>query len=247
MRFYERYLNGETGIVYAEIYKLGEAAFLPENFSDIEKVLTETFERVAYNLEIIYHELISINYRFKTDPKYNFERPLVKPLPNTYALLARLEEIVSPFGFVPVSLKMFYKIVGSCNFGWDYETNEDFIWQCADPIHIISLDDLVSEISDEDNLSDLKDYFEEDDFVALQLSADYLHKDNVSGGPPYSLQLTPQPSIDGNFLNEEHNTTFINYLRICFENCGFPKIINSEYENDYQEFFDKVKPQLKPI
>ena len=83
--------------------------------------------------------------------------------------------------------------------------------------------------------------------MALPLSADYLHKDNISGGQPYSLQLTTTPSIDGQFLYEEHNTTFINYLRICFDNCGFSRITNPEYNNDYQKFFDKVQPQLKRI
>ena len=106
---------------------------------------------------------------------------------------------------------------------------------------------MVSEITDEDYLNDLTDYYEEDGFVSLQLSADYLHKDNTSGGLPYSLRLSDKPAIDSQFLNEEHNTTFINYLRICFDNCGFSRIRNPENDNNYQAFFDKVKPQLKPI
>ena len=124
---------------------------------------------------------------------------------------------------------MFYRIVGSCNFAWDYETNEDFIWQCADPIQIISLDDLVSGVANEDNLSDMADYYQEEGYASLQLAADYLHKDNISGGPAYSLLITENPSVDGQFLNEEHDTSFINYLRICFDNCGFSRITNPEY------------------
>jgi hypothetical protein len=247
MTLYDRYINGETELVYKDIYKLGEDSFLVTNFADIEKVLTETFERVAHNLDIIYKELININYCFKTDIKFNFERPLIKPLSDTDKLLAKLDKSLRPFGFVPISLKMFYKIVGACNFGWDYETNDDCIWQCADPIQITSLDDLVSEVTGEDILDDLKECYEIEGFVGLPLSADYLHKDNISGGQPYSLQLTSTPSIDGQFLYEEHNTTFINYLRICFDNCGFSKIMNPEYKNDYQTFFDKVRPQLKQI
>jgi hypothetical protein len=178
MTFYDRYINGETETVYADIYKLGQDAFLPDNFVDIEKVLTETFERVAFNLNIIYQELLTINYLFKTDFEFNFERPLIKPLPNTDYLLTKLDNSLKQFGFVPLSLKTFYKVVGACNFAWDYDTNEDFIWNCADPIQIISLDDLVSEVTDKDYLSDLKDYFDDNGFVALELSADYLHKDN---------------------------------------------------------------------
>ena len=247
MTLYERYLNGETEKVYEDIHKLGKNAFLPDTIVDIEKVLTETFERVAFNLDIIYKELVEMNYLFKTDVQFNFERPLIKPLPQTDQLLSELNEIVKPFGFVPTSLKLFYKIVGACNFEWDYNTNEDFIWECADPIQIISLDDLISYIAEEDNQEIFHESYEEDGFIHLELSSDYLHKDNISGGMPYSLQITQEPSIDSNFLYEEHHTTFINYLRICFDNCGFSRITNPEYDNDYKAFFKKVKPQLKKI
>lgn len=209
--------------------------------------MTETFKRVGSNLGIIYKELVNIDYLFKTEFQFNFERPLINPLPNTDVLLEKLNESVKPFGFVPLSLKMFYKIVGACNFAWDYETNEDFIWEYADPIQIISLDELVSIVTDEYAFETLQEYYEDDGFISLELSADYFHKDNTSGGSPYSLQVTNQPSIDSQFLNEEHNTSFINYLRICFENCGFPRITNPEYRNDYKAFFEKVKPQLKEI
>ncbi len=247
MKFYERYLNGETKTVYNDIYKLGDDAFLPENIIDIENVLTETFERTAHNLNIIYKELTNINYLFKTNFQFNFERPLVKPLSNTDQLLGELEKSVKPFGFIPASLKMFYKIVGACNFEWDYDTNENFIWERADPIQIVSLDDFVSHVSDEDSHEVFQECFKEDGFVSLDLSSDYLHKDNICGGLPYSLQITPKQSIDAPFLHEEHNTTFINYLRISFENCGFSRITNPDYANDYLTFFEKVKPQLKMI
>jgi hypothetical protein len=243
MTFYDRYINGESEAVYEEIRKLGADAFLPSHFADIEKVLDETFRRVAFNLDIIYKELLQINYLFKTDFKYNFERPLIKPLANTDKLLMELENAVKPFGYIPQSLKTFYKIVGACNFVWDYETNEDFFWPCADPIQIASLDSVVSEVSDKDYLVGLKQYFEDDGFIVLQLSADYLHKDNISGGLPYSLKITSEPSIDANLLYEEHGTTFIDYLRICFDNCGFSRM-NYEGNPDFQTFYDKVKPQL---
>ena len=66
MTLYDRYISGETETVYEDIYKLGGDAFDENNFADIEKVLTVTFERVAYNLDIIYKELTNINYLFKT-------------------------------------------------------------------------------------------------------------------------------------------------------------------------------------
>lgn len=247
MILYNKYINGQTEQVYQEINALKQHAFLPENLPDIEKVLTETFQRVSCNLEIIYSELKAINYLFRTKFDSNYQRPLIKPLADTEKLLTKLDSVVLPFGFVPLSLKMFYRIVGSCNFTWDYETNEEYIWRFADPIQIISLDDIISEVTDENLIIDLQENYEEDGFISLQLSPDYFHKDNTSGGPAYSLKVTEKQSVDSEFLYEEHDTTFINYLRICFENCGFSRITNPENNNDYKAFFDKVKPQLKPI
>jgi len=168
-------------------------------------------------------------------------------LPGTSVLLDKLEKNVKPFGFVPLSLKYFYKIVGGVNFVWDYETNEDFMWQLADPIQIASLDAVVDTVTGKYWREEMQEIVEEGDPPCLELSADDLHKDNISGGPPYSLEITTHPSVDGLFLNESNNTTFINYLRICIDNCGFPSIRRPDCDNDYQAFFDKIKPLLKPI
>lgn len=249
MTLYDRYLNGQTEQVYKEIFALGQDAFLPIYLTDIENVLTETFQRVAYNLDVIYKELKEINYLFKTNPENNFEKPLHKPIPETEFLIQQLDNAVKPFGYVPLSMKYFYKIVGGVNFVWDYETNEDFMWEMADPIQIVSLDAVVETVTDEYWEEDIQQYVDDENFgnAFLDLAADDLHKDNVSGGQAYAIQITKEPSIDSNFMNEPNDTTFINYLRICFENCGFPGITRPDMNNNYQAFFDKVKPQLKPI
>jgi hypothetical protein len=81
----------------------------------------------------------------------------------------------------------------------------------------------------------------------LELSADYLHKDNISGGAAYAIEITPNRSIDGKLLNEEHQTTFINYLRIVFQNCGFGRVDEFERTAAFESFCDKVGPKLKKI
>ena len=250
MAFYDRYINGEDGrALYSDIYNLGQEAFSDKYFDDIQSVLMETFRRVAFNLEIIFSELKNIDYAFKTEFQFNSERPLLRPLPDTDELLIKLDDAVSDFGQIPLSLKLFYKIVGTCNFAWDYESKPGMFWECADPIQIDSLDDIVNYVSEDDWKEYLGEVLEDDNSQSpyLELAPDYLHKDNISGGPPYSIQLTEQPSIDSLFLNESNETTFINYLRICMENCGFSRITNPEHENDYKAFFAKVKPQLKNI
>ena len=247
MTLYDQYNGCETTQVYQQIQALGQNAFSRTYFPDVDKVLKEIFHRVAYNLEVIYSELNHINYLFKTDFKYNFERPLHKPLPNTDRLLTQLDKAVKPFGFVPLSLKYFYQIVGGVNFGWDYDTNPNLLWKMADPIQVASLDALTEMVTDKYWRQEMQEYIDEGDLPFLELSTDVYHKDNISGGPAYSLTITKQPSIDSNLLNEPNNTTFINYLRICFENCGYPSIKRGDHNNDYKAYFMKVKPQLKQI
>ena len=247
MTFYDRYISGQTEQVCQEILTLEKEAFSNAYWSDVDHVLRELFSRVADNLNIIYAELKSIDYLFKAEVKYNFERPLHKPLSETNVLLDKLDKAVEPFGFVPFSLKYFYKIVGGVNFVWDYDTNENFIWQLADPIQIASLDAVVDTVTGKYWHEEMGDIVAEGEIPYLELSADDLHKDNISGGPPYALDITRHPSFDTLFLNEPNNTTFINYLRICIDNCGFPSIRRPDCDNDYQAFFGKIKPLLKPI
>ncbi|MDF4203277.1 hypothetical protein PXD56_09945 [Maribacter sp. SA7] len=248
MTFYERYMDGETTSVYNEIEKLDFDTLSVDDKIDIDKVLTETFERVHFNSQIIYNQLIEIGYLFKTEFEFNFERPLHKPLVNTESLIKELDSAVSPFGYVPLSLKYFYRIVGGVNFVWDYETNSKFMWNMADPIQVASIDSIVEEVINEDWIENIQPYVDDEEFgcAFLDLSADDLHKDNASGGQPYSLEITKKQTIDGRFLNEVNETSFINYLRICFDYCGFPGITYDE-NNDYQSFFDKVKPLMKKI
>jgi len=238
MNLLERYLQGDTLSVYEEIEKLGGDAFKPKLYPIVEAVLTETFTRVSKNLELIYTELTKINYCFKKQVEYDFERPILKPVPNVESLLKKLDASVKRVGYAPLSLKLFYKIVGSCNFAWDYDANEEIPWEGADPIQIAPISDLLSEMDD---------FEEDDDFRELGVSADYFHKDNISGGPMYSIEITKMPQIDSNFLNEEHNTTFINYLRLTMEGCGFSRTGEISDKNDFIAFYRKVGPMLNKI
>jgi len=247
MTFLERYKNGETTEVYSDIDKLGQHAWSKDHFLDIEAVVIETMQRAAYNLTVIYDELKRINYNFKHEIKYSFEAPLNKPLSDTEELLTQLEKSVKPFGSVPLSLKLFYKVVGSCNFAWDYETNKNISWECSDPIQIAPLDNIVEEVTAEYWFEEMSDNKEVNGAAYLELSADYLHKDNISGGPAYAIEITPNPSIDGKLLNEEHQTTFINYLRIVFENCGFGRADEFERTATLKSFCDRVGPKLRRI
>lgn len=116
----------------------------------------------------------------------------------------------------------------------------------ADPIQVASLDSVVEEVTDKWWKEDIQQYVDDEEIgvAFLTLSADDLHKDNISGGSPYSLEITKEQSIDGRFLNEPNDTTFIDYLRQVFNCCGF---MGNPDNESFQEFVKRVKPKLKPI
>jgi hypothetical protein len=231
MTLYNRYINGETETVYDNIFELGENAFLEINFVDIEKVLTETFKRVAYNLDIIYKELLNRNYSFVRNIKHDWQQPLLDPDPNTEKLLAEIKYKTKDCGHLPLSLEYFYRIVGSCNFCWDWGTNPDIPWEGADPIEIPPLKDILEMV--------YNDYDNEDILIA----GDYLQKDNVSGSC-YNIELTKKPSVDSLFIGWD--VPFIEYLRVTFEQCGFSRANECNYAT-LNSFCKSVRPKLQKI
>ncbi len=249
MNFYKRYLKGETITVYNEIDKLDYDALSIRQKEDIHNVLIETFERVSFNLNVIYKALLDIHYLFKTEVKFNFQKPIHSPLKNTDLLLEQLNIAVKPFGYVPLSLQYFYKIVGGVNFIWDFETNENFMWNMADPIQIYSLDSVVEVVTGQYWKEEIQEYIEDKNFgyAFIELSPDDLHKDNVSGGSPYAIKINRKQKVDAEFINEPNETSFINYLRICFEHCGFMGLEKLNGNDEYDDFVNKVNPQLKKI
>ncbi len=242
MSLYNRYLAGETVQVYKDIENLGLDAFSSGYKEDVENVLTETFQRVAYNLEVIYTELKAINYHFKLSPEEVYQ-----PNQETAKLLIELDNSAGEFGYVPLSLQFFYKIVGGVNLCWDFDTYPEIPWKLSDPLEIDSLDVLVNTISKDWWKDYIRENLEDPEvgIPFIELAADQFHKDNIDGGPPYAIQLTEGPSVDSPFLYEQHHTSFINYLRISFNHCGFPGMKTPE--DDFIAFTDRVRTKLKAI
>ncbi len=239
MQFLKRYLAGETVTVYNEVAQLGPKAFEQACFNDISAVLKETFRRTAHNLDIIHHELLQLDYNFKKDSQYDFEQPILESPTETEKLLEELQKQVKPIGYVPLSIQFFYLDVGACNFAWDYERIPAIPWEGSDPLQIAPLKWLISET---------KELWDDDEpLEEIQLGADFLHKDNISGGPAYAIEITKNPSIDGLLLNEEHDTTFINYLRLAFNYGGFSRGEVLTDNNDFQAYLKNVRPKLLPI
>lgn len=247
MSFLERYKQGEYKQVYQDIQDLGTDAFNEIHHGDVKAVLEETFTRVAFNLELIYTELKEFGYQFNSNISINSDKPFHTPLQDTEALLDKLRVGVAEFGYVPLSLQYFYQLVGGVNFLWDPESPYQILWPLADPIQIDSLDTVVGTISQDWWKAYINDFYNDPATGAgfIEVAADKFFKDGVEGGPPYAVELTREVSVDGRFLKEEHHTSFINYLRICFENGGFSAI--KEKPDSFEYYMSGIKDRLKPI
>jgi hypothetical protein len=209
--YLERYLAGEYEQVWSELQALGPSVRQKPYLAEAHKVAAETMRRVRRNCERIVARLRASDYQFGVYPDgstgYFTEGPLVDPSKEMRNDRKELEEICGP---LPLSLVAFWQEVGSVD------------WVGMRPGWPDGLDPLVV-YPPEGPLSDADSYEgEEGESFEGSLAPDDLHKDNVSGGDPYSVAL-PDGSADFVLLNERHNMLFVPYLRIAILHFGgFP-------------------------
>jgi hypothetical protein len=207
VNYLERYQNGEHEQVWTELQALQANVRQQPYLSQAQAVATETMLRVRRNCERIIARLQGLGYVFGTFPdgtrRFYRVAPLTLPSPR---MQADREELESEAGPLPLSLIAFWQEVGTVDLVGMHRS-----WPNG-------LDPLVVD-PPEGPLSDL---YDEGDEVFVALAPDDLHKDNVSGGDPYGLQL-PNPSADFLFIYERHDLLFVPYLRLAIQRWGgFP-------------------------
>ncbi len=151
-----------------------------------------------------------------------------------------LKFLTEKFGPLPLSLDVFYRTTGSIKLTpkADYNYGDDVTLERADGVSLIALDPLQVESASEltwlvEECSDDPDY--PFDYFNFYLSPDYLHKQNISGGMSYSVQLPPptaQEALDPMVRFERNELSFVNYLRYCFSWGGFPGLDVCEHADD---------------
>jgi len=172
-------------------------------------VAAETMRRVRRNCEKLVSRLNALGYQFGIYPdgsrrSYHSE-PLTIP---SKSMQADCDELEAEAGPLPLSLAAFWQEVGAVDFvgrhpGWSGG---------LDPLVVDPPEGALSFLFDE----------QEEDGIFAGLAPDDLHKDNVSGGDPYGVQL-PNASADFLFLYERHNLNFVPYLRLAILRWGgFP-------------------------
>lgn len=209
----DRYLAGECREVWREMTQAGPALRDdPTRWGDAEEVARETVRRARSNIAQIHELLTAEGYQFARG-----ENALRPPAPDVHEQLSEIEHAI---GEIPLSLKVWLEDVGSVDLtgshpSWEFEYTDPLVVDCQ-------LDEVVEEHRDR----------EETGWYAtagttlfpLSLSPDYMHKADVSGGPPYFVGL-PNRSVDALWENDtlHPQTLFVDYLRSALlEWGGFP-------------------------
>lgn len=210
MNLLERYQSGEYEAVWNELQALGPAVRRAPHKQLAQAVAVETMQRVRRNCERLVERLTALGYVFGVYANgsrgYASDGALVPPSSSTRADRAELEQLAGP---LPLSLEAFWDVVGSVDFvgmrrGW----GEGF-----DALVVYPPEAALSEFE-----SGYEGEGEEGEFEAV-LAPDDLHKDNVSGGSPYSAAL-PNPAADFELLYEHHGMLFVPYLRLAILKWG---------------------------
>jgi hypothetical protein len=156
-------------------------------------------------------------------------------------------ELDAQVGPLPLSLRAWYEHIGAVNFVGMYPVDDpadpggftcyvQYIRSGArgqsrgrrftphecphdlDPLFVDSLDSLLHRLDrwEQRGLPTKREGMHE-----LELAPDEWLKYGVSGGGPYVIKV-PDPAADAALVYEWHDTTFVQYLCICFRWAGFP-------------------------
>ena len=238
----DRYLAGEHKEVWAELVALGPSVREEAHAPDALAVAYETMQRVEANVATVVERLTAMGYVFaprgssmnpfsglvgaflkardtilgqpstpKGGSRAKVERAHIPPGADVTSELVAFEK---QFGVLPLSLRAFYEVVGEVNLIGHHPTLDP-------PDNPITTDPLVVYGLDEGALEYDEDSEEEGAPVAITIAPDDLHKANISGGDPYTMEL-PDPRADGELVGERHELFFVDYLRLCFAFGGFP-------------------------
>src|SRR5262245_7775914 len=202
--------------------------------------MSTTFDKIMRrtlgNLEVLHDRLLSMGYRFSHP-----ESALLSPSPEVEDEIRFLEAHI---GEVPLALTMFYRVVGSVDFTGAHPEWEGC--EYPDPIVVYPLSDAVSEAKEYLELkSPEEEYWASNSGIfRVPIAADYYHKEDVGGGMWYGVEF-PNRNDDPELLEEWHHTTFVGYLRLCFEWGGFSGLERAEVSHSWP--LAKLKQGLAAI
>ena len=239
MSLLDRYLRGEFEQVWSELLALGPAVHVGPERAAALAVARETMLRVRRNCERLIDRLHQLDYEFGIYPDGSSvpyqPGPLRALQDESLVAQAELEREAGP---VPISLSTFWGEVGAIDLmgrrsGWP---------GLLDPLVVYPPEAILSDLDSWQ--VDAKGEFHRPSGLEGGLSPDYLHKDNISGGPPYAVAL-PNAAVDFILLNERHELHFVPYLRMAILQWdGFPGLDRARTRF---EALDDLRRDLEPF
>jgi hypothetical protein len=244
--YFERYselasLNYENKRIWAELTSLGADIRQEPLYSDAKAVARETMIRAKQNVETLVERLGTLGYRF-----LSAQRVWTPP---DQASTAALDALEQQYGLLPLSLRMWYEIVGPVDFMGTHPrlSSFDSLDKGVSRSLPVYADPLVIDPFRSDPLSFYLELVYEhtgeeitDPPYGLWLAPDAIHKANHSGGGPTQIMF-PNPAMDGPLISDDWDgVLFVNYLRTCFRWGGFPGWRNCpDYPREEMDFLAK--------
>jgi hypothetical protein len=211
----ERYQRGDCRGVWRD---LGAVEPLDGAWrAEARQVAILTMRRVRRNAEHLVTALIARGWPVTA------EKALPGPAPDVEERLRQLEQLTGTA--VPPALAAFWRVVGQIDLVprelWDapFPAGVPEPLAVADPLEIADLSQMWFCVREWQKKSATL-HPEIVGPLELCISADYLHKANISGGAPYSVWL-PCTGADPLVRQEEHALSFTDYLRLAFDSKGF--------------------------
>ena len=239
--FLQRYRDGEREAVWRDLLTLGEGVQDKLCFDDAYDVACETMTRVRANVELLISSLDKIGYQFRQErtekflPKKTinpftgkqliFKEPFYRPrcvfLPPGPEATLKIKELEQLVGNLPLSLRACYELVGEVDFSgyhprWPNASRKPRVY--SDPLDLCSVEGALGNYVNWSSNQKAGSIRSDERFRVW--TGDYLTKEQISGSG-YYIWL-PNGNADAIFEGERHETSFVDYLRICFQWGGFP-------------------------
>lgn len=239
--FHERYVAGECEQVWDELYSLRSDVRKPIYFDDAMAVARETMRRVRLNCKLLIPRLQSLGWRFgyewaPTSSKWAQEEVSRQPpLLGGPTPIAVLDNIEANNGFLPISLRSFYEVVGAINFvGTPFDRPNWPGVEGLDPLYIAGVEQAFGNKRYEldENCQELRTIDFGDALVPLwpgkvEVAPDFLHKYFISGVGSEYIEI-PAENADvplmfegGPLQIEGRDLTFVRNLRYAMQGGGF--------------------------
>lgn len=219
LNLYKRYIEGQESQVWSEIHELNTEQKLGSNWNDATLVLEETIKRIQFNIDVLSFNLLN------SELKEHYSSHQFKTTKLDIVLLDKLKNKIKNYGYMPLSLVYLYKKINQINFLMAPLNGQTRPFLYSDPLFIDSLENILTNIEDGSWAENMEENENDGLDTYIEISPDYYHKDNISGGEPYGVQLTKSQQIDSKIINTPYGMMyFVDYLRMSFDYAGFPYI-----------------------